>query len=1583
MASCSLAYIVCGSELKPTISLSFNQGMHDGVTKTVFKREGIATVLDRTLDRLVNVPENKPRYENWPGNPKGLNRGILLETESTNYLLNSSFEDKLINWQTEEGLQLKPVSNSVLHGQNALHISGSGVLSQIIKLKDLKRNYQYACLTGYFKGSAEDIKKIRLGAYGITQEELSPNLGKEFRIISIPGSNWVRFAMAFRLPNPNGQYKLVFMVKDIKELIIDACQFEISNFPWRASSYIPTLGNAATRGKDYFAVKTGSFPIAKGTVTIWYKSNNPYGRTGDLFSHGPVGTHSRLDLGTDSFTIGNSRVKAAKLFREENTPEQNWHFYTFTWNGEEAGFYHDAKEHSDREGHFKYKNLEKYGGSFSLGSKSPIYLGPEGIIANIDIYDQVLSQSQIQALAGKEKIKEQKKDTGIPISYRCDKAGRVSLAVYDKTGVLKRKLLIGEPKEVGEYTIYWDGRDDDAKLLPPGKYEARGVSSDIRDKWIVSIGNSGNPPWGESKVRGGLFNSVTISGNNLIASNSTLEGNRGIQCFDLRTGQVVWTSDFDPIYGDLSAISSDDKYVYVVGTYRNEKDSVGKQTYREALWRLEIKNGKLAPWFNKQEVIKLNNSRYAPDGYRYSQRYHNPATRYKDPLAYLEVVDMEVADGKLYIPFRSENVIRVYDVDNGKKLNEFKNIPDPKGIAVKQDHIYVSSANKILKYNLDGIVQGVFVDNLDSPFEVETDATGNIYVTEFGKTQQIKVFSLQGKQLKTIGTKFTKRKTGSLDQFLFPVSLACKASGGLVVADFGNGRLVFLDNKGKKTRTINAHGYGGMDGGISFATGKPNRLYTNNVNCRLPWHSHNIVAYDIDWEKGTWKAARRWQDVTPVLSKEPLYTRVLPNGRTYHFLLTRYPTVYEEMPDGSLEFCAALLHPQKFGSAGMSTMAKPEIIEDAKKLGLLNKDGWFKCRMVWTDTNRDLRIQKDEINECPGASDSKKGFYSVNDANVDENGDLLLGHLSTSELWVFKREGFDGIGNPLYSWNNARKVADPRKHKHLAGNGWLVYGKSIDKEGNVYVTDAKGDGCSPEDFRILKFGSNNSLLWQVGRKSVGLKDKPGEFSTVTNIPRVKNGILYLLDYEGTLDLYTTDGLYLATLLEAGNAGTAGPRSNWGENFFGDVVRNPKSGQVFFVINTHNFVLPGFEILGLENIRRFKKDITFTDENHALQQKVEIVETNFINFTPVYFVKSGVKWDKIPSNKTVMPEMKDTNYAEWKFACDEKNLYLFFSVRDDSPAENRLLGLDSLWDGDALELYLSTNKGHSHRQEGDYIIHFGISPNDKHPKVTMLDCHTNKWTATGTSKVEIWPNGKGYTLEGNIPLESLKLSSLTVGKNLSLDWDLVYSSSSGKYGFKMFRNPQATNVLLRKPNLWGPAKVMSIGDDLKTVYAWSKAESWDITPIQARLRIKETNNMYNARLKSAYTEKGLYLYLDVNDPDPALYTANSGVVDCGDGTNFFIDGHSIYIVASPRFLQPFLIKNGKMLSITGAFSKIVVAENKYQLEVFIPWQAIGGRKDEYKFNWKMIWSDKTGGSCFGTRSLCNPPATTMLKIKKDL
>ncbi len=212
-----------------------------------------------------------------------------------------------------------------------------------------------------------------------------------------------------------------------------------------------------------------------------------------------------------------------------------------------------------------------------------------------------------------------------------------------------------------------------------------------------------------------------------------------------------------------------------------------------------------------------------------------------------EVRGLAVHGNRLYVPMKLDDKLFVVDAEKGKIVAAWP-IPSPRGVAARGGELFVLSGRRCYRLDGNGHTSATLVDGLDDPSGLTLDDAGNSYVSDAEASQQVKVFSPQGRPLRTIGLQGGRPRNGRYEArgLLDPCGLCVAPGGDLWVAspaeDFQrvsvwNSRTGELKREFFNTR-ISA------DQGMITPDGKQ-MLFNNNVYSDAP----GVTAYDIDLER--------------------------------------------------------------------------------------------------------------------------------------------------------------------------------------------------------------------------------------------------------------------------------------------------------------------------------------------------------------------------------------------------------------------------------------------------------------------------------------------------------------------------------------------------------------------------------------------------------------------------------------------------------------------------------------------------------------------------------------------------------------
>ena len=1581
---------------RPTLRLAMDGSLvsSDGGLKVRwFRRASAATRFDPVAGKLVDVGRNQARFEQRPGRPWGGARGVVMEGPAENRLTHSSFETGLTGWTVEPAGALTATAHA-LHGRGAIVSTKRCRLTApgIVLVRPDTKGSTFACVSVYARrvgtgSSTAWVKAVRPSA---RTAKGGPEHVRNVVVVPLGRAGWVRIVGRFHPTLPGEKWICGFTVSE-PGIELDAAQLEAGHLPYVASSYIPTGATPAKRAvEDVLYPKTDRFRVERGSLALWLYVTNPYDRVGWVFSHGPC-PDNRLYLSGGGATVGKARVRWTQRMQHGR-----WCHVGITWDGQRACLYQNGRESAETEGPFPYTGVTEACPYWRVGGNG-ITLGAEGLVADVQVFTEALTAGQMARLCRTGKPGPATTVTqaprGLPITFTSPGAGTTSVAVYDGSGVQVRELVLGEKRGPGRHTVHWDGRDRLGQLVPPGAYTFKGLVANLKATYELSIGNTGKPPWDwEHNIHGGVFLDVAAGPERTFyVCNLTGEGNRHMQKLK-PDGQVIWTSPIEPSHGSETACAADGKYMYIVTSVDMEKDAKTLRIRpREVVWRLSADTGRLVPW-PTGPMLRLNDNRDAPDVKRVG--FGSPL--YAVPPTQAGVHGMAAGGGRLFVSLHQENAIAVYDRDTGKRIRRIEPIASPRGLGLGADGaLYVVTGRTVVRVNVDdGSHQVVVGTGLVDPYDVAGGRDGTLYVTDLGRAQQIKRFDRTGRALDPIGVRGGGMAGGTVkpDRLTCPLGLTLDSAGQIIVADYGNGRVQRFDPQGRCTLSVMAPQFGGLDGGIDVLRDQPERVFYEGINS----FGRCIVEYRADYQRKTWELVRNWQNVPPIYSKEPLFVRRI-DGRIYLFWLTRNPSVFELKGD-RLEFCAAIVN----SWFGLKDVYWDGVREDVRRLGLLDKRDYFNCCFVWTDANRDRRMQADEITRAPA-----RRFYTVNDGDVDAKGNIVVHDHYTASIVRYPNLGFDRAGNPTYRWDRMEtlwSLEDPPRYRKSFGPLWLktlkMFGTRVDDQDNVYFSDLHGPvWTDPPQVSIQKYAPGRRLMWHVGRKARGLKDKPGEFQCVPSFCGIHRGLLFINEYQGQLDIYSLDGLYAATLLENLAWGKPGPYQNWGENFFSTIFDHPKTGVTYAILNTHNFHFPCYRIDGIDGIQRFQGQVTIDKAWHAklarlstasAKQPVGATGPQVMTFAPFAHPPAIDgrlnEWADRPSVTAAIEEAEAHTRVQAWGGYDSDRLYVAFDVTDATPALNDATP-GAMWNGDALELYLSTDPKRltttGKLTDQDYIIHVACTPSTDRARVEVSLLSAGKtWNPPGAQLAVVRrPDKSGYRVELAVPWDAMRKGwRPRSGQRVAWDWNVNYSTRDGKgVSFKVLWTPETAGVNYRSTAAWDRAlfAATATGKQERTIARATKpitvdgsADDWPTVDPMV-VAVEDAEDRYRAATRFAHDPQRLYLVCDVRDPDPGLSEASTL-------TNLFSgDAVTLWLAQGKRQWKVILIAHrGRKTAVYDPVTRQPVrgsrcvykqgADGKgYVLEAAVPWSHFRGLDAKpgatLRLNWAISWSDAQGGN----------------------
>ena len=745
------------------------------------------------------------------------------------------------------------------------------------------------------------------------------------------------------------------------------------------------------------------------------------------------------------------------------------------------------------------------------------------------------------------------------VTYRVEREGRVSLAVYNASNQLVRTLLTGAPRRAGRHSEAWDGLDRYGHPLPPGAYEWRMLgTTGLRAEFITQVGQNVGPPWERATGNHTAPNAVAVDASGLYRLGAENEGAHWGVKTDLH-GRHLWTNDrwsADPWVQNSAAVT-------LVGGRLFELMPNGHVYGYDATSGRVFTGGDFdpKPWNLRWQGFE------APPGANEDERRRLNAAQSPRDLA------GDTANGLLVAAFPQHNAIAWFSAQDGRLAATATNIPDLVGIAVAGDGtVFAISGGAVVTLTREGGTPRPFIaaDRLRDPCCLcVSPATGDLFVAG----RQVHRFSSAGAHLATFGA-----PEGRGDGVYVPTDfrgitdIEADPGGGFVVTEGHHTpprRVARFDADGKLRREW----FGAQHYGVIACPEPDNpRFVWTRANAPQP----GLVRWEVDAGKKTWRVAEVYQDVFAG-------NRFFRSNNSHG---SAVPTVFRHR--GRLYIY----------NGGMSSLALCVYDPAAGRVRPCNASGGADGRAeIWNDLNDDGRVSDDEI---VATSRNVVGGYL-------DPADLTL---RTTPYGTRDQAGhqvtpsrFTAGGTPVYDWSQAVKVEPWREHgrshhpldfRRAADGSW--YGSISDRHSNPnegWETHGAWyyNSCSAID-RLVKWSADGRQLWSVGRHSPDNDHETGSTAMPRGLVGLTHGCVVWGDAsdEETArpTVWTEDGLYVDELLRVPVDGL--PKEAYGmfnanEYPGGHLHADAKTGEVLFYALNSGGGAPLYRITGWDGWQR--------------------------------------------------------------------------------------------------------------------------------------------------------------------------------------------------------------------------------------------------------------------------------------------------------------------------------------------------------------------------------------------------------------
>ena len=805
----------------------------------------------------------------------------------------------------------------------------------------------------------------------------------------------------------------------------------------------------------------------------------------------------------------------------------------------------------------------------------------------------------------------------LPVHFSAPRRGFVSLALYDKNGVLTRSLLYAAPVTPGRHTLDWDGTTDMGKPAAPGTYTARGVffTAPPALKPVMEVGKSGSPPWRTADGKGdwganmGAPTSIVSNGNSVISAYVAVEDNQitGIQQMDGSGSIQKRYYSFYP--WDTRMAAAMDATSYYLGILNTDKKQI-----EIAAYALGEPRGKI-----------LTALPTRPHRDESETRWRGRWTAWLDGLA--------LTKDTLYASVAQDDALFIIDRATGRIRRQIA-VPAPRGLAVSQGHLLAVSGKEVLRFTLDGqqetpcVPEGV----LTAPSALAVDGAGALYVADSGAagtfgprasggSRQVCVFAPDGKLLRRIGKPGGTPPEGRFDpNGLGVITGLCVGPGtggaaALWVQDVATG--FFRTSRWSLDGHLQRQWFGRRLSlfSDSLNPARPDELvYTSDAFSDEP----GITAYHLDWAHKTWQPAWHYDEGWADMFQKDVYLSYGHGGNPLNSAMgseARWPTFdYASRNfvsshgrdyfmnsggngDGAIFIYSADHKPVPVALVGNHRVS----LESGKLQGFYDQgpNNWF----TWADRNGDGRMSMDEVTwteDPPLLAHTSR----LSECRLDDHLNVHIKRFVTVDGQARMADSLLPLkellpnGVPVYDWGRLRDLAPLQAPDLTGGDGakkvayvtmplpletadafYSMVNPESEKPLNLPGIDGQGWWAGRNwRTKVARFDKKTGrCLWAVGRRAPG-RAEPGQMYHPCWLAGVAGDALFVTDTLGPVWVWNTDGLFLGHLYHDFNEGMEDDQVLYGEIQATGIYTDPQTGAIYSLANDtgahiHEVVLP--------------------------------------------------------------------------------------------------------------------------------------------------------------------------------------------------------------------------------------------------------------------------------------------------------------------------------------------------------------------------------------------------------------------------
>jgi hypothetical protein len=1072
----------------------------------------------------------------------------------------------------------------------------------------------------------------------------------------------------------------------------------------------------------------------------------------------------------------------------------------------------------------------------------------------------------------------------IPIRFNLATPGFVTLVIDDANGNRVRNLVSDRWFEAGANTVWWDGTDDLSRnpdaaehgvyLIPthfvaPGSYRVRGIVHQAIDlRYEFSIYNAGHPAWETADTRGGWLTNHTPpsavlflppekapGGKPLVYIGSYVsEGGAGLAWVDLdgnKQGGRGWVGGnwtaAQVLARDTGAHANPEIYAYAGATWGDDKASGA------ALTRATIR------------VTGLTNRGDKPVLQYSFDLGADPKTQsIARPLWARQIGGLAVHDNVLAVSLAMQNQLLFADATDGRVMGTIS-VDHPAGLAFEsRGSLLVLSGSRLLRFRMPASMAAfnpkqlaapdeVIREGLKDPYGITQDDESQIYIGNRGDSNQVKVFSAEGKFLRAIGQAGPLQK-GKYDPLHMnnPRGLAIDSNRHLWAAeeDLLPKRVSVWSLDGKLLKAF--YGPSHYGGGGTLDPQDKTLYYYAGMELKLDWAAGTDALASILY--------RNSDDSLPLPRGGAPSSAVYANGHRYFTnAFSSFETHGVTIAMIYLDTAGTLRPVAALGRANDWSLLRGDAFRALWPAGAdpANSQPRDSVLFTWSDLNGNGKVDADEVRFAPPPASSHSGQTA---GAITVMPDMAMIDSDAAGKVMRFTPKFTAEGIPTYDLNTGKAVADGAQVQYSDGGGQVLYSQ----QATVMTTAPlpfSSQGIGGVDGQNHRWSYPSLWPGLHPSHSAPVPEQSGELIGTTRLlggfvspPGSEAGPLWAINGNlGDAYLFTADGFFVTQLFQDMRTGKLwnmpsaqrnmrlNDLSLGGENFFPSLTQTP-DGKVYMVDGSRTSLV---RIDGLETLRRIPPiplAVTGSDLDKA-QAWMKQSESARQQTAGAKSLEVTIRSGAAPALKDLIAQLETANWADVDHRIDQIGWFskpnevaaavtiaggrLFAAFRTNEPKlliNSGALANAPFKTGSALDLMIGADPTANPSREapvaGDQrllvyqvagkttaLLYRAIVPGSAQRVPFSSPDRTVTFDEVGdvSNQVELWSSGGSYAF--SIPLEALGLKA-AAGERIKADIGIL--RGDGKQTLqRVYWSNKATGITsdvpseaALTPNLWG-------------------------------------------------------------------------------------------------------------------------------------------------------------------------------------